>query len=337
MYRRKRIDPRVIGSFVVGAILLSVGGLIFFGPGGLISETKLYVLHFNSSVKGLTVGSPVRFRGVKIGQVKDISVRVRPTDFKFHIPVVIEIEPSRIEADGSDQGIFKTLKTSAKGRNPIEGLIKKGLRAQLQLDSLVTGRLYVNLDMHPDKPAYLPDYPSKYPAIPTIGSSLGELTKTFEDLPLRELAEKLIRSANGFEKLVTSPSLHNGLAKFDDITTKLNLLLQNLNDQLTPLSTKIQTTLQSAQNTLEHFDSKIDPLSKKLDQSLAAFTAAAQTTEATMQRLQAMTADDSQLRQQLTQTLQELSRASRSVRYLSSEIERDPQILLRGRNGGGRQ
>lgn len=337
MQRRKRIDPRVIGSFVVGAILLSVAGLVFYGPGGLFSETKLYVLHFDSSVKGLAVGSPVRFRGVKIGQVKDINVRVRPSDFEFHIPVIIEIEPSRIGADGSDKGIFEAIKTSVKGVNPIERLVEKGLRAQLQLDSLVTGRLYVNLDMHPDEPIYKADYPSQYPALPTISSSLGELAKTFEDLPLRELADKMISSADGFERLVTSPSLHNGIAKFDETATLLNALLKNLNDQLVPLSGKIQATLQNAQNTLDHFDSAIDPISDNLEKSLAAFTSAAQKTEETMQRIQEMTASDSRLQQQLSLTLQELNRAARSVRYLSSEIERDPQILLRGRSAGGQQ
>ncbi len=337
MYRRKRIDPRVIGSFVVGAILLSVAGLIFYGPGGLLSETKLYVLHFDSSVKGLTVGSPVRFRGVKIGQVKDINVRVRPSDFEFHIPVVIEIEPSRIEAEGSDQGIFEALKSTVKGGNPIDRLVEKGLRAQLQIDSLVTGRLYVNFDMYPDEPTYLADYPSQHPALPTISSGLSELTKTFEDLPLRELANKMIRSADGFEKLITSPSLHNGLAKFDETATQLNALLKTMNEQLTPLSAQLQATLLTTQKTLDHFDTKLDPLNDTLTKTLSAFTTAAEQTEETMKRLQKITANDSKLQQQLSLTLQELNRASRSVRYLSSEIERDPQILLRGRNSGGQQ
>jgi paraquat-inducible protein B len=344
MHRRKRIDPRVIGSFVVGAILLSVGGLVFFGPGGLISETEIYVLHFDSSVKGLSVGSPVRFRGVKIGQVKDINVRVRPSDFEFHIPVIIEIEPSRIEADGTDLGLFDALKNSMQGGNPLTRLIEKGFRAQLQMDSLVTGRLYVNFDMHPDEPIYQVDYPSEYPALPTISSSLGELTKTFEDLPLRELADKLIQSANGFERLINSPSLHNGLAKFDETATQLNNLLLGLNNQIESLANEMKVTLQTTKRTLEtteatlqHVDKRIDPISSEFTAAMQAFTSASETTAATMQSIQQMTTNDSRLQQQLTLTLQELNRAARSIRYLSTELERDPQILLRGRNGGGSQ
>lgn len=344
MQRRKRVDPRVIGSFVVGAILLSVAGLIFFGPGGLISETVLYVLHFDSSVKGLTVGSPVRFRGVKIGQVKDINVRVRPSDFEFHIPVIIEIEPSRIEADGTNLGLFDTLKSTVKGEHPLTRLVEKGLRAQLQMDSLVTGRLYVNFDMHPDEPIYQVDYPSKYPSLPTISSSMSELAKTFEDLPLRELSAKLISSADGFERLVTSPSLHNGLAKFDETTTQLNALLAGLNQKLTTLSGDMQSTLQTTQqtlsttqDTLKHIDTRIDPLSSEFTTAMQAFSSASEKTELVMQSVQQMTANDSRLRQQLSLTLHELNRAARSIRYLSSELERDPQILLRGRMSGGEQ
>lgn len=344
MHRRKRVDPRVIGSFVVGAILVSVAGLIFFGPGGLVSETELYVLHFDSSVKGLTVGSPVRFRGVKIGQVKDINVRVRPSDFEFHIPVIIEIEPSRIEADGTNLGLFDALKQSVKGENPLTRLIEKGLRAQLQMDSLVTGRLYVNFDMHPDSPIYQVDYPSEYPSLPTISSSLGELAKTFEELPLRELADKLIHSADGFERLVNSPSLHNGLEKFDQTTSQLNSLLISLNQQLTVLTDEMQVTLEttqktlrSTQGTLEHLDKRIDPLSSEFSAAMQAFASASEKTETAMQGVQQMTANDSRLQQQLSLTLQELNRAARSVRYLSSELERDPQILLRGRKTGGAQ
>ncbi len=337
MHRRKRIDPRVIGSFVVGAIILGVAGLIFFGPGGFISETQLYVLHFDSSVKGLTVGSPVRFRGVKIGQVKDINVRVRPSDFEFHIPVIIEIEPSRIKADGSQQGFFDALKTSLKGGNPIEHLVEKGLRAQLQFDSLVTGRLFINFDMYPNEPIYLADYPSEYPALPTIRSQLGELTKTFEDLPLRELADKLISSASGFERLVNSPSLHSGLAKLDGTATELNLLLQNLNSKLSALTGEMQVTLLTTRTTLEHLDKKLSPLSNDFSTAMRAFEDASKQTDLTMQRVEQMTADDSRLQQQLSQTLQELNRTARSIRYLSTELEENPQILLRGRSSGEQQ
>jgi len=88
---------------------------------------------------------------------------------------------------------------------------------------------------------------------------------------------------------------------------------------------------------LVHLDNRIDPVSSEFTEAMKAFAEASQKTELTMQSIQQMTANDSRLQQQLTMTLQELNRAARSIRYLSSELERDPQILLRGRNPGGQQ
>ena len=355
MYRRKRIDPRVIGSFVVGAVILSVAGLLFFGPGGFLAETKNYVVYFDSSVKGLSVGSPVRFRGVKIGQIKEINVRVRPQDFKFYIPVVIEIEPSRFKADGTDQGILDMIKTTVKGDDPMTSLVKKGLRAQMQLDSLVTGQLYVNLDMLPNTPLVLTGYENEYPELPATTSSLEELTKTFEDIPLKKLTDKLISSAEGFEKLINSPSLHNALAKFDNTTSQLNQLLLNLNEQLLPLADslketllrsqatitnvdkKIEQTLQQAQTTIAHIDDKVDPLAEQLSQAVQAVNDASVRTEEAMQQIKGLSNNDSRIMEQLSLTLQEVNRTARTVRYLTTELEQDPQMLLRGRVDEGKK
>ena len=334
MFRRKRVDPRVIGSFVVGAIILGVAGLIFFGPGGLFSETQLYVLHFDSSVKGLNVGSPVRFRGVKIGQVKDINVKIRPADFKFRIPVVVEIEPSRIEAYGTEKGVVEAIKTSLQGQDPIQALVENGLRAQLELDSLVTGQLYVNFDMHPEAPNVTSGEQTAYPELPTMRSSLGELTKTFEDLPLRELANKLISSVEGFENLVNSPGLHQGLDNFGETVSQLNLLLENLNQELPRMVGSLQQTLKDARQMVVHVDDRIDPLAEKFNHAMETFDAAAEKTRETMDQAQVFTAEDSRLQQQLSITLQEVSKAAHSLHQLSAEIEREPQILLRGRDSG---
>ena len=359
MSRRKRIDPRVIGSFVIGAVILIVGGLLFFGPGGLLAETRRYVIHFDSSVKGLNVGSPVRFRGVKIGQVRDINVRVRPRDFDFHIPVLIEIEPSRITAEGSRQSLLEALKTSVQGADPILSLVDKGLRAQLQLDSLVTGQLYVNLDMLPETPIQLSGYSSEYPELPSVSSSLEELTKTFEDLPLKQLADKLIRSAEGFEQLITSPGLHRALAGLDETTTQLNRLLSGLNrdlpdlmedfantldetratvrrldSRISELSGNFEETLRTTRDAVTHLDRRIDPLSQQLAAALKSFDQAATSTAEAMHQLHQLSAQDSQLIERFSLALEDVSRTARSLRYLVNELERDPQMLLRGRPSG---
>ncbi len=358
MYRR-RIDPRVIGSFVVGAIILTVAGLLFFGPGGLLSETRNYILHFDSSVKGLNVGSPVRFRGVKIGQVKDINVRVNPSNYEFHIPVTIEIQPSRINADGSAEGLFDILKTTVKSEDPIRALVDNGLRAQLLMDSLVTGQLFINFDMLPDTPITLTGYPGEYPELPTASSSLEELTKAFEDLPLGELTEKIIATMSGIENLVNSDNLHQALTNFDQSTAELNKLLKNLNKdvpeilmavkktsaqtekildhidtRIDPLASQFAATLQTTETMVTHLNGKIDPLTDQLTRSMDSFNQTSSKAALVMDQVGQLTADDSQTLAQLSQTLQELQRTARSIRILTDELDRDPQMLLRGRMSG---
>ena len=359
MYRR-RIDPRVIGSFVVGAIILIVAGLLFFGPGGFLSETRKYILHFDTSVKGLNVGSPVRFRGVKIGQVKDINVRVNPSNYDFHIPVTIEIQPSRINADGSSDGLFQALKTSVQSDDPIRTLVDNGLRAQLLMDSLVTGQLFVNFDMFPDTPIALTGYAGEYPELPTASSSLEELTKAFEDLPLGELTDKVIATMAGIEKFVNSDKLRNALDNFDRSTKELNQLLKQLNKEIPPILSSIQATAAQAESTVKHIDRRIDPLADKVEAtmsvtqdmianlnteinpaakqfnaSMVSFDAASKRTAEAMAQVKVLTSDDSQTLAQLSQTLLELKRTARSIRILADELDRDPQMLLRGRVNGG--
>jgi paraquat-inducible protein B len=356
MKTRKKVDPRTIGIFVIGAIILIVVGLVFFGPGGFFTETKRYVIYFESSVKGLNVGSPVRFRGVRIGQVKEISISVRPSILEFHIPVVIEIDPKKIRAEGSEQGLFDTLKTSVQAEDPILPLIAEGLRAQLQLDSLVTGQLFVNLDMAPASPVSRVDLPSAYPQIPAISSSLAELTKTFEELPWQELVDKLMQSADGVQRLFNSSHLHNAVEQFDTTTALLNKLLTEMNTSIPALlgnavttlnksqttltsidtsleevSNDIQQTLESARLTIAAIEQQLNPLMATINRSMDAFTEASDKVTATMGQVESLTADDSPLLQQFSITMQELNRTLLSLRTLADEIERNPQILLRGR------
>lgn len=356
MHTRKKVDPRVIGIFVVGAILLIVAALLFFGPGGLFSESRGYVIYFESSVKGLNVGSPVRFRGVRVGQVKEINISFRPSDLEFHIPVIIELNPKKIRAEGSEQGLFETLKTTVQGEDPILTLINEGLRAQLQLDSLVTGQLFINLDMIPGSPLTRVDIPSDYPQIPSITSGLAELTRTIEEIPLQLLAEKLMQSADGVQRFFNAPQLYNTIEQLETATALMNDVLTQLNTALPSLLDKVDTTLVRSHSTLTHIDKNLEktfaeieqtlttarttlekiedhvaPLADSFDRGIASFTQASNDVSIAMKQVEHLAGDDSLLLQQFSQTLQELNRALRSIGYLADEIERNPQMLLRGR------
>jgi len=184
----KKANKTLIGAFVVGAVFLLVLSLVVFGSGKLFRRTNKYVLFFDGSVRGLAIGAPVTFKGVKIGTVKDVNLVYDPaTRFAF-IPVVIETEPDRIKGS--------PLK---RDRGNMQYLIDTGLRGQLETLSFLTGQLAITLDFFPDKPARLLGLIKEYPEIPTIPSPFGELQKNIGDIPVKEISfdlQESMRSLN---------------------------------------------------------------------------------------------------------------------------------------------
>lgn len=184
----KKANKTLIGAFVIGAVILWIFSLVVLGSGKFFRRTNKYVLFFDDSVKGLAIGAPVTFRGVKIGIVKDVSLVYDPNTRFAVIPVIIETEPDRIKG--------APLK---RDRENIQFLIDSGLRAQLETQSFLTGQLAVALDFFPDKLARLRGLMKEYPEIPTIPSPLGELQKNIGDIPLKDISLDLQESMHSLK------------------------------------------------------------------------------------------------------------------------------------------
>jgi paraquat-inducible protein B len=202
-----KANPAVIGGFVIGAIALIVIGLLVFGGANWFAKRSKYVAYFPGSVKGLQVGAPVDFRGVTMGRVTEIKVRFNPQDVSAQIPVVMELDPTRIEVVGGEQ--------VASGEAGAQRLIDAGFRAQLQSQSLLTGLLYVNLDFKKDTPVRLVGNGEPYPEIPTLPSEFEQLQQTAGDVAARmpelldqlngllsDLNETLNQTSGGFGSVV---------------------------------------------------------------------------------------------------------------------------------------
>jgi paraquat-inducible protein B len=182
-----KANPAVIGGFVIGAIALIVVGLLVFGSTNWFTQRNNYIAYFPGSVNGLRAGAPVSFRGVTIGQVTEIKVMFNPETVSAQIPVVMELDPSQIEMTAPDP--------AASERQDAERLIKAGLRAQLQSQSLLTGLLFVNLDFGRLGQARLVGGPQPYPEIPTIPSELEQLQQSAGDVAMR--LPGLVEQLNG--------------------------------------------------------------------------------------------------------------------------------------------
>ncbi len=166
----KRPNSALIGAFVVGAVALAVLVVVVVGSGRLFRDTEKFVLYFKGSVNGLEKGAPVKYRGVPIGTVSQILLALPEKAGDPRIPVVIEIDPDRMSELGASREM-----TGTPGLM-IDRLTREGgLRAQLQQQSLITGLLYIGLDLFPGSELDLVlSEGSPYTEIPTLPTTLEQ-------------------------------------------------------------------------------------------------------------------------------------------------------------------
>lgn len=318
----KKMNTALLGAFVLGGIVLAVAIVAALGAGRYFTRLPTYVMHFGGSVKGLNVGSPVVFRGVAVGKVTDISLSINPDGTSVRIPVLVEIDPKRISGDTRHRDTQAFMRT----------LVEHGLKAQLQLQNLLTGQLVIELDFHPGAPPQTLTSAAGYPEIPTVPSSMEQLTKTIEKLPVEELLRKLISAIEGVEKAVTSPDVAKSFQSLNLAITDVRRLVENIDRTVTLLSTDMHGAVSDARVMITDSRQQIIELKTSLERTSEATRAAMGQTQKTMHALEKSGAVDSPLMLQLSRTMEELNAAAASIRALSDYLSRHPEALLRGKS-----
>ncbi|UCD31103.1 MAG: MCE family protein, partial [Desulfobacterales bacterium] len=256
----KQFSKTVIGGFMVSAMALLVIAVVLFGGGKFFQKTYPFVLFFKGSVKGLKAGSPVLFRGVEVGSVEQIVIQPEPKTGEALIPVVVHLNRDNVKSE-EEKDMHKS----------VPYLIENGLRAQLTIQSLVTGQLMIELDFHPDKPARLVGIDFGYPEIPTIPTPLEQIAETLKKYPLSEFFEKINAAIDGIEKVLTAPELMETVRSLNLAMQNANKLINNgnklINDadnlvlnmdrQVEPLSQSYKSVARDAQSLLRNVDSRI--------------------------------------------------------------------------------
>jgi paraquat-inducible protein B len=318
----KRPSSVAIGMFVVGSIILAVAALAVLGSGSLFSKQHRFICFFSADLNGLKIGAPVKVRGVEIGAVKEIRLRLQPNEGQFNagssgfneLPVIIEIDESQLKAGGGTGQALKPRELSA--------LIERGLRAQLGTESLLTGLLYIDIELHPGTPVKLMLVPgtSIYPEIPTVPTSLEQVQDAamkalakLDKVDFVRLTESISDAAIAASNLLNSPDIRTTLASLQSTTTNLQTavssireLTQNLNHNSTPLLISLRKT------------------SDQANRAMVQVTSAAA-------ELQSTFAPDAPLSYRLNVALQNFSEASSSLRELSDYLQRNPSAVVRGR------
>ncbi len=320
----KTANKTVIGAFVAGALILLFVAIAVFGSGRLFQNTTRYVLFFDSSIKGLSIGSPVMFRGVPVGRVTEIQLFGSLKDMIFQTPVFIELD--------------EKVEKSFAGSNPpisrqeyFDRLIAHGFRASLTNQSLLTGQLMVELNFYP--PSELPsqlDRTQLYDGvleIPTIPSKLDDMMQKAFKLPYEQITANILSITEELDRILKS-------ADVQQIPHKASLLV----DQFDKLSVDLEQTLREARSLIRPYAELATTTEKRVDATLDEATRFLKTINSladearrTMADARAILNKNSPTVLELNQAIREISDSARAVRVLANTLERNPESLLRGK------
>lgn len=335
-HKSRRANPFVIGAFVVGAIaILAVALIALPGRHWFSKQPERVVMFFSGSVFGLQKGAPIVFRGVRIGDVTDISLHYDGKTDSFAIPVLAELDADAVRGlDGrmGNDDIGHALPT----------LIERGLSAQLGTQSLLTGQLYVDLDFRTRPRGRLHGgYRGDATEIPTSATAFQALKDQLESVDLRKIVDDLGQIASSARQLIAAPELKQGLKNFAATATHARRLAAQLDRRAVPLTQGAERAFASVDragnevsDTANRFDRTADRANELLDPKGAVVRDLQRAINELAQASAALheAADgDGPLLQQTERTMRELSQAARALRGLARSLDAQPQQLLLGR------
>ncbi len=325
-----RANPTAIGLFMIGALVLAVVAVVSLASTSWMNKESTFVSYFEESVNGLDVGASVKFQGVPVGQVTDLLIQIGETDKTFQVPVHYNVDLARLTSAG---GGFIDLDDPTVLRQQINA----GLRAQLQMESLVTGQLYIELLYRPDATApNLEGRSTSYPEIPTspsllaafgtqAGSVVGDVLKILirvndmlASVNVEEINRSVVASAGAVERLASSAELKAAI------------------DGVPGMTAQFTSAMSGMQELIERLDEAVSPLQGQMEQTNAELNQTLQTMRQAMEDVRGLLSADSGVGYQMEGAMASLKEAADAMRALALSLERNPDMLIRGRKPGGR-
>jgi paraquat-inducible protein B len=305
----KQASKMMIGGFLIIALFLLVASLVVFSTTKFFTKTQKFVLYFNEPVQGLDIGSPVLFQGVKVGSVINIDIIADPVNLQADIPVIIQIELDR----------FKMRKPGEILNPPKDMplLIKRGFRGMLTLQSLISGKLLIELDFYPGTPLNLKHINKEYIEIPTIPSTPSKLARALDKLDLEAIQTKLESALDGIGKVANNPDLAASIRRLKETLGDARKLVKRVDRQVDPLAKDTRKTVKDIGTLARNLNGRTGEMATSLEKTLAA--------------ARGVIAPDSPLVVELEDTLKKISAMSRSVRELADYLEQHPESLIRGK------
>lgn len=310
--------PFLIGAFLLSGAVLLAAGLLVLSRDSLLSRPVEYVVYFTGALDGLDVGADVTYRGVKIGNVREINLSYDRSLNDVVMPVTIRINTDSARSSNTDRGFDRS----------IEPLIERGMRAQLQTPSLLTGKAIVALDFFPEQQGYIRDpHTIDLPAIPTVPSRIDQVADVLRDLaeglremPLKETLEAANKTLLAFERLASAPETQAGIQSLSASLTNFEKISQQLQQRLPRMLDNVESG------------------SVELKAALVDVRHAAQSAGDALQQMDGLISDgrrslgpQSELQYELLQSLQDLGQASKALQRTAESIEQQPQSIIFGK------
>lgn len=314
----QRTNSTLIGAFVVGAITLAIAAFLLLGNVGLFEDREKIIMYFTGSVDGLNKGAPVNVRGVKVGTVIDINIEIQPVSGELFIPVIVQFEPDAVE-------YVRTIQVPDPDHDRLKYLIEQlGLRAQLQLQSILTSQMAIQLDYHPDTEIHLRGS-GDLREIPTIPKTFEKINEQLQDLPLEQILSDITSTLSSINQIVSSPDAMEAIRTLNNTMKTIDELASNINDKLQPLADNTNKTLVSVDELAQNINRNVQPIADNTENALL-------DAQKALRQIEALLNENSTQVYNLNIALEEIVSAARSIRIFAETIERQPETLLKGRN-----
>jgi len=319
-----RSHPRLVGAFVLGAIGLVIAAIVTLSSADWFAQRTYFTVFFPGSVRGLNPGSPVTFRGVKVGEVREVTpfLTGKP-DPLIQIEVMFEFVGGIVQTPPGVEPPFRGLAPQAYA----DALIQRGIRARMQSASLLTGQRYIDFDFLPGEPARFAGLNPRYPELPTTPTAIEKLSEQagrfmdkLAELPLDEMLEDVRKAIRSGRELLESPELKGAFTNADRAFKNVEPLLKDARTALADADTLLNNLNGEVERTGPETRKSMEKLRQTLERAESSMAALDRTLEAT---------DDTRV--DLTRTLTEMSQTLAVLRNLVDYIQTHPEAVVLGK------
>jgi paraquat-inducible protein B len=318
-----KTHPRLVGAFVLGAILLVVAAIVLLSTGAWFQKRWHCAVFFPGSVKGLDTGAPVTFRGVKIGEVKEVTPFLTGKEPPIQIEVVLEIRGGVVQAP---EGVAP-LYAGHSDEGFAQELIKRGIRARMLSASLLTGQRYIDFDFQPQEPARIAGISRRYPELPTTPTALekmsekaGQFFDKLAELPLDQMLDDVRKALQSLRELLESPDIPGALRG-----TRRSM------EALEPALVDARAAVKDVDALVKQLSGEVGSTGPEVRATMADARATLERAQQATERLQKTLQGADQARLEATRTLEELSQTLAVMRNLAEYIQTHPEAVVIGK------